>query len=921
MKKLLIIAFLLLYSNIYAQTIDTSTYSKKIEYLFQNIEKPANAGIWYDKAMPFAALQDFDTTQKQQVTAQYFKQACYELLIADDKKEQFMAFHNALQQRKAIGVIPLGLIDAQIYFVDSNAVKMGILTQRGTNMPFRKSKQGQIFQQKQVLMSALLHEKPLKAHTVYPIEVSADFFLQHNSQNISQIVLSAEGKSHVFASPYNNKTINLSFTQAGTHTLQIKVLYQDASWVLATTQIEVMEDNIAMRTIGDPCFLPQPINTAISAKANIQADISFTDYEGRSFRGMGEVAYYYATSKGCDGQKSITKPLIIIDGFDPQDERSVGNIYTERLSYNNESDNLGRKLRDQGYDVIILNFPMYNVGSLAVDGGADYIQRNAFTLVKLIQQTNAQLQANGSTEQLVIVGPSMGGLISRYALAYMEKNGLNHNTRLWISFDSPHNGANIPIGAQRFLKFYGDDVGMAAPKESLEIQLNNPAAKQMLLDHFSAITNRYHLAAANIYRALFKIGLEANGLNGSKGFPVNLRKISLVNGSIAAERFGIAGQHVFQLRGYATALWGLINLAKVTEGNIRFSGSNGVAKNSFNAYYNNKSDYIDSRSPSISYDIAPGGWYRTVGIVEEQTPQGTTVIKPRILGWLLLNPFLGGIMQKVEADVYQDKHSFIPTKSALAYMGTNPDLGEALNNRNLICSNETPFDAYYAPINNEEHTQLSTASVAWLMEQLNLPAEPPQNYYTAVSGSGLACNGAAYQVQGLIRVPVLWEVSGTLQILSGQGTQSIQIAPLAGSSGTGWVRALSGGTCRAIQKNIWVGTPNVQRNDIGTCPDPAILLRATFIEGAHYYWTIDNPDLSYYAANNELTIFSYGIAEGDNRSFEATVHISSGNCSSSAVRAATIIKPVNCGGGGLPVMLRINPNPSAEQVEISLEDA
>lgn len=53
------------------------------------------------------------------------------------------------------------------------------------------------------------------------------------------------------------------------------------------------------------------------------------------------------------------------------------------------------------------------------DHGGDYIERNAFTLVKLIQQTNAQLQANGSTEKLVIVGASAGGLVSRYALAYM----------------------------------------------------------------------------------------------------------------------------------------------------------------------------------------------------------------------------------------------------------------------------------------------------------------------------------------------------------------------------------------------------------------------------------------------------------------------------------------------------------------------
>jgi len=70
MKKLLIFAFALLINNSYAQTIDTSTHSKKIEYLFQNIEKPTNNGIWYDKAMPLAGLQ-----YAKQTSASHWKQA------------------------------------------------------------------------------------------------------------------------------------------------------------------------------------------------------------------------------------------------------------------------------------------------------------------------------------------------------------------------------------------------------------------------------------------------------------------------------------------------------------------------------------------------------------------------------------------------------------------------------------------------------------------------------------------------------------------------------------------------------------------------------------------------------------------------------------------------------------------------------
>jgi len=33
----------------------------------------------------------------------------------------------------------------------------------------------------------------------------------------------------------------------------------------------------------------------------------------------------------------------------------------------------------------------------------------------------------------------------------------DHCCRLWISFDSPHLGANIAIGVQHFLEFFGQN--------------------------------------------------------------------------------------------------------------------------------------------------------------------------------------------------------------------------------------------------------------------------------------------------------------------------------------------------------------------------------------------------------------------------------------------------------------------------------
>ena len=98
------------------------------------------------------------------------------------------------------------------------------------------------------------------------------------------------------------------------------------------------------------------------------------------------------------------------------------------LNFNGE--NLADILRDEGYDFIALNAPLYTTDGKDIDGGADYIQRNAMVLVAFIDFINNE---KVGSEELVIIGPSMGGLIARYGLSYMEQNSMDHETRLYIS--------------------------------------------------------------------------------------------------------------------------------------------------------------------------------------------------------------------------------------------------------------------------------------------------------------------------------------------------------------------------------------------------------------------------------------------------------------------------------------------------------
>ena len=123
------------------------------------------------------------------------------------------------------------------------------------------------------------------------------------------------------------------------------------------------------------------------------------------------------------------------------------------------TENLVEDIRAAGYDIVVLNF----------DDATDYIQRNSLLLVDVLQEIQARIDPRA---HYALAGASMGGLCSRYALSYMEQNGLDHRVATWISFDGPQAGANIPLGMQYWLNFFRDQ---SADAEFLLSRLDRPA--------------------------------------------------------------------------------------------------------------------------------------------------------------------------------------------------------------------------------------------------------------------------------------------------------------------------------------------------------------------------------------------------------------------------------------------------------------
>lgn len=358
-------------------------------------------------------------------------------------------------------------------------------------------------------------------------------------------------------------------------------------------------------------------------------------------------------------------------------------------------------LRSQGYDIILLDF----------EDGADFIEKNSALLIKLIELAR---DYKVGTEELVVSGASMGGQITRIALKQMEDAGNPHCTRLWISMDSPHCGANIPMGLQRTISFLANFDDQA--NLFLERFLKRPAARQLLLLQLPFVNNIH-----NQYQAFID----------DLGFPEETRNVAIANGSISGNPFPF--NPGAPLLDYTCGNWigDLFKLLMLAAPGDPFhsqssESTNVIAHNVFTSAVDcnlgNLGDCFEVFSPNIlsvyhgidpntaMLDNAPGGSRRS--IQQFVDAMNLTLASLYEQGKLpnSCSPLIFGYQ-------YQAHHSFIPTTSALGiateYYHLN--VAEALE----VSPNLTPFDRVYGPTGyNTEHSEITPEIVFLVQEEV-----------------------------------------------------------------------------------------------------------------------------------------------------------------------------------------------------------
>jgi pimeloyl-ACP methyl ester carboxylesterase len=147
----------------------------------------------------------------------------------------------------------------------------------------------------------------------------------------------------------------------------------------------------------------------------------------------------------------LQKAVIVVSPFDPTGstthDKMVYAINTGDWSNMTEQMDhryrLAEKLLANGYDIVTLNFAVESRKSPLVNG---------IVAAKAIEFLN-QLRGNTGVEKMTLSGFSMGGVIARVALNYLEAQQIDHQIHTYISYDSPHRGAHMPPSLQILPQF------------------------------------------------------------------------------------------------------------------------------------------------------------------------------------------------------------------------------------------------------------------------------------------------------------------------------------------------------------------------------------------------------------------------------------------------------------------------------------
>ncbi|MGQ7856651.1 T9SS type A sorting domain-containing protein [Pedobacter sp. WC2501] len=789
----------------YAQQ-DTLTYYGKSNYYFEKLDKSQiTSGLMSDYGIEFLDLESYNGATNN--TGNFVGLQELRLLYASLYSSQINGNANLQPLENVNSILSNNIaLNKPITFavllynyqnMRTDAVSANLITVSNDQMYDVPGRQQSPYKTNQVFAAAPIRQAVTLGNN--QILFKSDLFYSNSGKTLQSAAVDI-GETGSYQTVQLNSPSTVNFTQTGFVSIAIRMTFSDGTICNGHTKVLVYPlpdsstSNTASKNTGN-----QTQRFGLGRTVTKETVVATKSYLGK--QGKGDITIQLSQNN-YTGQ--IRKPLIVVEGFDMDNTyefedwaRSTlidqsGNNPPQYISLNDDLDN------NKEYDLIFLNF----------EDATDYIQRNAFLLEKVIEIVNSRKTTyNGVRQDNVVLGLSMGGLVTRYGLRDMEISNLAHETRLFISHDTPHQGANVPVGAQAAVQHLGAFkivntssnfpyikwVDMFPDLATSNDAFNTPAAKQMIIQRYALNPFNYTLSADNgTYNNFFN---EINNL----GWPTNTKNILLSNGTCNGTQIFQAGERIFELIGerpmsYGGNLWrsfAMSSLAWVTPaivygGNVnpavllvqfplslistksavnldfRLNAvpSSGTAelyrgdvyiKRKLVWFINSNSYIMKTRVQSIQgmkpLDNAPGGVY----------DMNTFGVNPSVISSQLPDFFQG-----IQAVIKQPRFCFVPTVSSLSISNPWQNLNQNLCST-VNCSNPSTVRNFFAQQANQLHISYSQPSANWIL-QWQEPGYDCIKFCKSslgITGPPNVCNSSTYSISNLPSgVNINWSING-----------------------------------------------------------------------------------------------------------------------------------------------------------------
>ena len=178
------------------------------------------------------------------------------------------------------------------------------------------------------------------------------FIFENNTDTISSISIDFDDQNGLNTYAIGNTNIVVRYVTEGLKTITIQLHLSNGNIITTYARLQVINPIVF------------PIHKAFDDNKDnetITAQIPYLNVYGKAI-----LRYYYQTPN-----KQLWQPLVIVTGFDPGNKDDFDHAKS-RMNYGT-GQNLMDELFGLGYDIVIVDFPVYTAGGQSIDGGGDYI--------------------------------------------------------------------------------------------------------------------------------------------------------------------------------------------------------------------------------------------------------------------------------------------------------------------------------------------------------------------------------------------------------------------------------------------------------------------------------------------------------------------------------------------------------------------